>query len=58
MQYFTFIANPVACFHSTASLTAWYEKRVKIFLSTWNQIRVSLATTGKSTDLKSLELAK
>ncbi|XP_077086723.1 E3 ubiquitin-protein ligase rnf213-alpha [Siphateles boraxobius] len=30
-----------------ASLSAWYEKRIKIFLSTWNQIRVSLATTGE-----------
>ncbi|XP_048046866.1 E3 ubiquitin-protein ligase rnf213-alpha isoform X2 [Megalobrama amblycephala] len=29
------------------SLSAWYEKRIKIFLSTWNQIRVSLATTGE-----------
>ncbi|XP_043106269.1 E3 ubiquitin-protein ligase rnf213-alpha-like isoform X2 [Puntigrus tetrazona] len=31
----------------TASLTAWYEKRIQIFISTWNQIRVSLATTGE-----------
>ncbi|KAF4115423.1 E3 ubiquitin-protein ligase rnf213-alpha isoform X2 [Onychostoma macrolepis] len=31
----------------SASLTAWYEKRIKIFISTWNQIRVSLATTGE-----------
>lgn len=30
-----------------ASLTAWYEKRIKIFLTTWNQIRVSLANTGE-----------
>nr|XP_023993194.1 E3 ubiquitin-protein ligase rnf213-alpha-like [Salvelinus alpinus] len=30
-----------------ASLTAWYEKRVKIFLTTWNQLRVSLATNGE-----------
>ncbi|XP_067280905.1 E3 ubiquitin-protein ligase rnf213-alpha isoform X2 [Pseudorasbora parva] len=30
-----------------ASLSAWYEKRIKIFLSTWNQIRVSLANTGE-----------
>ncbi|XP_056587886.1 E3 ubiquitin-protein ligase rnf213-alpha-like [Triplophysa dalaica] len=29
------------------SLTAWYEQRVKIFLSTWNQIRGALATTGE-----------
>uniref|UniRef100_A0A8K9Y6Y4 RING-type E3 ubiquitin transferase n=1 Tax=Oncorhynchus mykiss TaxID=8022 RepID=A0A8K9Y6Y4_ONCMY len=29
------------------SLTAWYEKRVKIFLTTWNQLRVSLATNGE-----------
>ncbi|XP_073713018.1 E3 ubiquitin-protein ligase rnf213-alpha-like [Misgurnus anguillicaudatus] len=30
-----------------ASLPAWYEKRIKIFLSTWNQLRVSLDTTGE-----------
>uniref|UniRef100_A0A3P8YEE8 RING-type E3 ubiquitin transferase n=1 Tax=Esox lucius TaxID=8010 RepID=A0A3P8YEE8_ESOLU len=30
-----------------ASLTAWYEKRIKIFLTTWNQLRVSLATNGE-----------
>ncbi|CAB1350132.1 unnamed protein product, partial [Coregonus sp. 'balchen'] len=29
-----------------ASLSAWYEKRIKIFLTTWNQLRVSLATNG------------
>uniref|UniRef100_A0A3B5M1E9 RING-type E3 ubiquitin transferase n=1 Tax=Xiphophorus couchianus TaxID=32473 RepID=A0A3B5M1E9_9TELE len=27
-----------------ASLKAWYEKYIKIFLATWNQLRVSLAT--------------
>lgn len=43
-----FIAN-IAFFHSTASHSAWYEKRIKIFLSTWNQIRVSLAITGEPT---------
>ncbi|XP_026134867.1 E3 ubiquitin-protein ligase rnf213-alpha-like isoform X3 [Carassius auratus] len=32
---------------NTASLSAWYEKRINIFLSTWNQIRVSLANTGE-----------
>ncbi|KAK9962831.1 hypothetical protein ABG768_008181 [Culter alburnus] len=32
--------------HKEASLT-WYEKYIKIFLSTWNQLRVSLATTGE-----------
>ncbi|KAL0993465.1 hypothetical protein UPYG_G00108340 [Umbra pygmaea] len=31
----------------SASLTAWYEKRIKIFLTTWNQLRVSLATNGE-----------
>lgn len=30
-----------------ASLTALCEKRVKIFLTTWNQLRVSLATNGE-----------
>ncbi|XP_030645560.1 E3 ubiquitin-protein ligase rnf213-alpha-like [Chanos chanos] len=33
--------------HKADSLTAWYEKRIKIFLSTWNQLRVSLATNGE-----------
>ncbi|KAJ8398812.1 hypothetical protein AAFF_G00420090 [Aldrovandia affinis] len=31
----------------TASLKAWYEKQSKIFLTTWNQLRVSLATNGE-----------
>ncbi|XP_076843194.1 E3 ubiquitin-protein ligase rnf213-alpha isoform X2 [Brachyhypopomus gauderio] len=30
-----------------ASLMASYEKRIKIFLSTWNQLRISLATNGE-----------
>ncbi|KAM4716889.1 E3 ubiquitin-protein ligase rnf213-alpha-like [Anableps anableps] len=30
-----------------ASLKAWYEKYIKIFLTTWNQLRVSLATNGE-----------
>ncbi|XP_061079146.1 E3 ubiquitin-protein ligase rnf213-alpha [Conger conger] len=30
-----------------ASLKAWYEKRIKIFLTTWNQLRQSLATKGE-----------
>ncbi|XP_029997116.1 E3 ubiquitin-protein ligase rnf213-alpha-like isoform X2 [Sphaeramia orbicularis] len=29
------------------SLRAWYEKHIKIFLMTWNQLRVSLATNGE-----------
>ncbi|XP_066519298.1 E3 ubiquitin-protein ligase rnf213-alpha-like [Hoplias malabaricus] len=29
---------------STASLKSWYEKRIHIFLSLWNKLRVSLAT--------------
>ncbi|XP_049324067.1 E3 ubiquitin-protein ligase rnf213-alpha isoform X2 [Astyanax mexicanus] len=33
--------------HKAASLMASYEKRIKIFLSTWNQLRVSLATNGE-----------
>ncbi|XP_030645559.1 E3 ubiquitin-protein ligase rnf213-alpha-like [Chanos chanos] len=33
--------------HKADSLTAWYEKRIKIFLLTWNQLRVSLATNGE-----------
>ncbi|XP_066560678.1 E3 ubiquitin-protein ligase rnf213-alpha [Amia ocellicauda] len=30
-----------------ASLTAWYEKRILIFLKVWNQLRVSLVTNGE-----------
>ncbi|KAK2833428.1 hypothetical protein Q5P01_017317 [Channa striata] len=30
-----------------ASLKAWYERNIKIFLTTWNQLRVSLATNGE-----------
>ncbi|XP_078124896.1 E3 ubiquitin-protein ligase rnf213-alpha-like isoform X2 [Sander vitreus] len=29
------------------SLKGWYEKHIKIFLTTWNQLRVSLATNGE-----------
>ncbi|XP_020560953.1 E3 ubiquitin-protein ligase RNF213 isoform X3 [Oryzias latipes] len=29
------------------SLKAWYMKRITIFLKTWNQLRVSLATNGE-----------
>ncbi|CAJ1075083.1 E3 ubiquitin-protein ligase rnf213-alpha [Xyrichtys novacula] len=29
------------------SLRAWYEKYIKIFLTTWNQLRASLATNGE-----------
>ncbi|XP_059403390.1 E3 ubiquitin-protein ligase rnf213-alpha-like [Carassius carassius] len=32
--------------HKEASLV-WYKKCINIFLSTWNQLRVSLATTGE-----------
>ncbi|KAF4115229.1 hypothetical protein G5714_002718 [Onychostoma macrolepis] len=32
--------------HKEASL-AWYKKCINMFLSTWNQLRVSLATTGE-----------
>ncbi|XP_043084874.1 E3 ubiquitin-protein ligase rnf213-alpha-like isoform X2 [Puntigrus tetrazona] len=32
--------------HKEASL-AWYKKSINIFLSTWNQLRVSLATAGE-----------
>ncbi|XP_068605931.1 E3 ubiquitin-protein ligase rnf213-alpha [Brachionichthys hirsutus] len=31
----------------TVMLKVWYEKYVKIFLATWNQLRVSLATHGE-----------
>lgn len=34
-------------FMRTESLRTWYEKYIKIFLTTWNQLRVSLATNGK-----------
>ncbi|XP_038133385.1 E3 ubiquitin-protein ligase rnf213-alpha isoform X1 [Cyprinodon tularosa] len=30
-----------------ATLKAWYEKYINIFLTTWNQLRVSLATNGE-----------
>ncbi|KAJ8245187.1 hypothetical protein GJAV_G00274190 [Gymnothorax javanicus] len=30
-----------------ASLKSWYETRIKIFLTTWNQLRQSLATKGE-----------
>ncbi|MBN3286120.1 RN213 ligase, partial [Polyodon spathula] len=30
-----------------ASLRAWYEKRIQIFLALWNQLRTSLATNGE-----------
>ncbi|XP_041853322.1 E3 ubiquitin-protein ligase rnf213-alpha isoform X2 [Melanotaenia boesemani] len=30
-----------------ASLKAWYNKYIRIFLTTWNQLRVSLATNGE-----------
>ena len=46
----------IIMFVVTASLTAWYKKRVKIFLTTWNQLRVSLATNGMSTDDRSTTL--
>ncbi|CAI5675491.1 unnamed protein product [Oreochromis niloticus] len=29
------------------SLKTWYEKHIRIFLATWNQLRVSLATNGE-----------
>lgn len=29
------------------SLKTWYEKHIRIFLTTWNQLRVSLATNGE-----------
>ncbi|XP_033998789.1 E3 ubiquitin-protein ligase rnf213-alpha isoform X4 [Trematomus bernacchii] len=29
------------------SLKTWYDKYIKIFLTTWNQLRVSLATNGE-----------
>ncbi|XP_038557039.1 E3 ubiquitin-protein ligase rnf213-alpha [Micropterus salmoides] len=29
------------------SLKAWYDQYIKIFLATWNQLRVSLATNGE-----------
>eukprot|EP00063_Salmo_salar_P083286 XP_014058121.1 PREDICTED: E3 ubiquitin-protein ligase RNF213-like isoform X2 [Salmo salar] len=40
------IADFLHC-QKAASLTALCEKRVKIFLTTWNQLRVSLATNGE-----------
>ncbi|XP_056144422.1 E3 ubiquitin-protein ligase rnf213-alpha [Lampris incognitus] len=32
---------------TAVSLKAWYEKSINIFLTTWNQLRVSLATNGE-----------
>nr|XP_019957387.1 PREDICTED: E3 ubiquitin-protein ligase RNF213 [Paralichthys olivaceus] len=29
------------------ALKTWYEKHIKLFLTTWNQLRVSLATNGE-----------
>lgn len=34
-------------FMCAVSLKVWYEKYIKVFLKTWNQLRVSLATNGK-----------
>ncbi|XP_051570261.1 E3 ubiquitin-protein ligase rnf213-alpha isoform X1 [Myxocyprinus asiaticus] len=45
-----FTYNTIAEFlqsQKAASFNAWYEKQIKVFLSTWNQLRVSLATTGE-----------
>ncbi|XP_046895107.1 E3 ubiquitin-protein ligase rnf213-alpha isoform X2 [Hypomesus transpacificus] len=33
--------------HKAATLKSWYEKRIQIFLTTWNQLRVSLETNGE-----------
>uniref|UniRef100_A0A8C4HAD0 RING-type E3 ubiquitin transferase n=1 Tax=Dicentrarchus labrax TaxID=13489 RepID=A0A8C4HAD0_DICLA len=35
------------CSQKAASLNVWYTKYIKIFLTTWNQVRVSLATNGE-----------
>lgn len=32
---------------TAVSLKAWYDERIRIFLKTWNQLRVSLATNGE-----------
>lgn len=34
-------------FMCAVGLKVWYMKHIKIFLTTWNQLRVSLATNGK-----------
>ncbi|XP_072224665.1 E3 ubiquitin-protein ligase rnf213-alpha [Leuresthes tenuis] len=33
--------------HKAVSLKGWYEKYIRIFLTTWNQLRVCLATNGE-----------
>ncbi|XP_029944705.1 E3 ubiquitin-protein ligase rnf213-alpha-like isoform X2 [Salarias fasciatus] len=33
--------------HEAVSLKAWYKKHIRIFLTTWNQLRVSLETNGE-----------
>lgn len=32
---------------SAGGLKVWYKKHIRIFLATWNQLRVSLVTNGK-----------
>lgn len=39
--------TPLTSFVWAGGLKAWYNKSVGIFLTTWNQLRVSLATNGK-----------
>lgn len=33
-------------------LKIWYKKHIKVFLTTWNQLRVSLMTNGKYQPLR------
>ncbi|KAM9393995.1 E3 ubiquitin-protein ligase rnf213-alpha-like isoform 2-T2 [Pholidichthys leucotaenia] len=35
------------CSQKAVSLKTWYDKYIRIFLKTWNQLRVSLATNGE-----------
>lgn len=41
------MCNPGAVFIYAESLKRWYKKYINMFLTTWNQLRVSLATNGK-----------
>lgn len=41
------MCNLGCIFVCVESLKHWYKMHIKMFLTTWNQLRVSLATNGK-----------
>ncbi|XP_061892825.1 E3 ubiquitin-protein ligase rnf213-alpha-like isoform X2 [Entelurus aequoreus] len=43
----TDLKNGLKVFLQNSSLKAWYEKHINIFLTTWNQLRTSLATKSE-----------